>query len=163
VNTPALKIVVLLNPAFCGCLVLRAAQGYIKESSSGLPFIYAYLILPFVLHPETRERLPHSIVTKLSSWAERNSELVTSFPRRTADLGPATRDGLLLVSTTGMATIGEAGKVESKLTERELSKFEKGAGSTEVAECFKKASFVGRWLATSGTVPTVLTTLGVRI
>jgi hypothetical protein len=153
----------LLNPAFAGLLVLRASQGFWKECHVGLPFIYAYLVLPLVLHPETRERLPHAIVTKLLSWAERNGDLVSLLPRRVGELAPATREGLFAISTTGLARLGAGGQLEPVLEQKQLVDFEKSSGSSEVSDSMKKANFVGRWFAISGTVPTVLTALGVRL
>jgi hypothetical protein len=153
----------LLNPAFAGALVLRTSQGFRKEAKRGLPFIYAYLVLPLVLHPETRQRLPHAVVTKLPSWAERNSDLVAPLPHRIGELAPATREGLFVISSAGLAELGVGGSIEPALNEKTLTDFEKHAGASEVADCVKKAGFVGRWLATSGTVPTVLTILGIRL
>jgi hypothetical protein len=153
----------LLNPAFAGLLVVRASQGFSKQSGGGLPFVYAYLVLPLVLHSETRERLPHAIVTKLLSWAERNGDLVALLPRRVVELGPATREGLFVVLTAGLSNLGLVGQIEPAIDEKSLIGFERNSTSAEVAECVKKAYFVGRWLATSGTVPTVLTALGVRL
>ena len=81
---PSLEERRLLNPAYCGLLVAAAAVGHEREVHRGLPYIYAYLVLPLVLHPETRERLPNSVATKLVTWTERNSELVAGIPRRMA-------------------------------------------------------------------------------
>jgi hypothetical protein len=153
----------LLNPAFTGIVLLRAAQGYSKESEADFPFIYSYLVLPLVLHPETRERLPQSIVTKLLAWTERNGDLVAQLPRRVTELANATRQGLFAVSTTGLATLGASGQIKPVLSQKTQSAFERLLGSAEVIDCLKKANFVGRWLATAGTAPTVLTALGVRL
>jgi hypothetical protein len=153
----------VLNPAFSGALIARAAMGYSGEASEGLPFIYAYLILPFVLHEETRLRLPNAIVTRLITWTERNADLVAYFPRRLNDLSPATREGLLLITTTDVASVGTRGCIIVNAASRVLTKLEKTTKSNEVADCMKRAHFVGRWLATSGTIPTVLSSLGVRL
>ena len=67
------------------------------------------------------------------------------------------------MSTSGLVTLGTAGKIEPALGEKVILNFEKESGSSEVSECIKKANFIGRWFATSGTVPTVLTSLGVRL
>jgi len=153
----------LLNPAFTGILLLRAAQGFAKEAKSDLPFVFSYLVLPLVLHPETRERLPQTIVTKLVTWAERNGELVAMLPRRTSELAEATRDGMFAVSTNGLAILGPTGQIKPVIDAKTQAAFDKQIGSAEVIECLKKALFVGRWLATAGSAPTVLTALGVRL
>jgi hypothetical protein len=153
----------LLNPAFVGGLVVRASQGFQRESKNGLPYIYAYLILPLVMHPETRARLPNAIVTRLPTWAERNGDLTALVSRRVGDLAPATKEGIFLATSTGLAAIDNDGKIVPVLAERSLVDFEKNSVSNEVTACFRKASFVGRWFATSGTVSTVMTVLGVEL
>lgn len=153
----------LLNPAFAGLVLIRAVNGFFRETKSGFPYIYSYLILPLVLHPETRERLPLAIVTRLPSWTERNSEITALLPRRVADLAPATREALFLAATTGLITLGKSAELISAVTDKTLLNFEKNSVSGEVGTCLHKANFVGRWLATSGTSATVLTVLGVQI
>ncbi|MGX4806899.1 three component ABC system middle component [Bradyrhizobium guangdongense] len=153
----------LLNPAFAGLILIRAVIGFHREAKNGFPFIYSYLVLPLVLHPETRERLPQAIVTRLPTWAERNGELTARLPRRVADLAPATREALFLAATTNLIALGRGATISASIPEKTLSAFEKNNPSDEVAACLSKANFVGRWLATSGTVPTVLTVLGVQI
>jgi hypothetical protein len=153
----------LLNPAFAGLVLIRAVIGFHREAKVGFPYIYSYLVVPLVLHPETRERLPQAIVTRLPTWAERNGELTALLPRRVADLAPATQEALFLAATTNLIAFGQEGKILASLSEKALATFEKQNPSAEVDACLRKANFVGRWLATSGTAPTVLTVLGVKI
>jgi hypothetical protein len=153
----------LLNPAFVGALLVRAAQGFQREAQDGLPYIYAYLILPLVLHPETRERLPNAVVTRLPTWAERNGDLAALISRRVGDFATATKEGLFLVASAGLARISEQGRILALIKEKSLLDFEKSSSSEEVSACFHKAHFVGRWLATSGTAATVIAVLGVEI
>ncbi len=153
----------LLNPAFGGVLVTRAAYGFMKEAKLGLPFVYAYLLLPILLHPETRGRLPTSVVTKLISWTERNGDLVAPVPHRVRELATVTRESVFLASTAGIIALGTAVEIRPILAEKRLVNFERVSASAEIGECMRKAYFIGRWLATSGTVPTVMTALGVQL
>jgi hypothetical protein len=153
----------LLNPAFVGGLLVRASHGFIRETSGGLPYIYAYLVLPLVLHPETRERLPNAVVTRLPTWAERNGDLTPLVSKRAGDLASATRDAIFLITTTGLASLDDSIRIVPQLAERPLVNFERNSTSAEVSACFHKAHFVGRWLATSGTAATVMTVLGVKL
>lgn len=153
----------LLNPAFTGLLIARAAAGHWKEAHSGLPFIYSYLVLPLVLHPETRERIPNSIATRLLTWIERNGDVISTVPRRLRELSAATREGLFVASTTGITAIGNSGSIEPTTEDRAILKFEKQLTSNEMADCFKKSNFLGRWLAMSGTMPTVLSAIGIKL
>jgi hypothetical protein len=153
----------LLNPGFGGALLIRAAHGFKKESKCAFPFIYAHLVLPLVLHPETRERLPSSIVTKLLSWTERNGDVIAPLSNRIVELAQATREALFLITTTGLANLGDTGEIDPVLADKMLANFARSSNSNEVLDCSNKAYFVGRWLGTSGTVPTVLTVLGVNL
>ena len=153
----------LLNPAFSGSLIVRACHGFVRESKMGLPYLYAYLILPLILHPETRERLPITITSRLSAWAERNSDLTPLILRRASELAVTTREALFLISTAELVALDDLGRLSPRIAERRLTNFENETSSEEVSDCLKKAHFVGRWLATAGTVPTVLTVLGVRL
>ena len=47
----------LFNPAFVGAVLLSAIVSYQKKKSAGLPYALAFLILPVVLHAETRASL----------------------------------------------------------------------------------------------------------
>lgn len=153
----------LLNPAFAGSLLLRASQGFLREAQSGLPYIYAYLVLPLILHPETRERLPQTIVTRLPTWTERNGDLTALIPTRVGDFAATTRAAIFLVTTTNLASLNDAGGIAPIISEKSLANFEKSSVSGEVSACFRKAYFVGRWLATAGTAATVMTVLGVKL
>ena|ERR1700728_4705124 len=153
----------LLNPAFASALVIRAVYGFTKETRSGLPFVYAYLVLPLLLHPDTRERLPQTVVTKLVTWTERNGDVVAPVPQRVRELAPATRESLLLASIAGLIDLDRTAEIQPVLAERELVRFERSSASPEITACMRKAYFLGRWLATAGTVPTVMTALGVQL
>jgi hypothetical protein len=155
----------LLNPAFCGALLAASAAGHVKDGEgAGLPYVYAYLVLPLILHPETRARLPTTVATKLVTWAERNGEFVAQLPRRLIELATATREGLLLAGLAGAVTLGDRAELLPGLSTKALTGYEKQPTTTpEVAECLKRALFLGRWLAGSGTQATVLAALGVRL
>jgi hypothetical protein len=69
----------LLNPGFCAMLLWHAALGYASELSVPMAIELSFLVLPFVLHRETRESLPSNIRTSLPTWL---AELLSlSLPR----------------------------------------------------------------------------------
>ena len=55
----------LLNPGFCATLLWYAAQGYASERKMPMAIELSFLVLPLVLHLETRESLPRAITTSL--------------------------------------------------------------------------------------------------
>jgi hypothetical protein len=154
----------LLNPAFCGVLSASTAAGHQREVGRALPFIYAYLVLPLVLHPETRERLPTSVATKLVTWTERNSDLVAQIPRRVADLASASRAGLLFAGVGGAITFGQAATISSTDSGSAALQYGRAASSTpEIRDAQHRAVFLGRWFSGSGTQATVLAALGILL
>jgi hypothetical protein len=80
----------LLNPAFCGRLLIECAEQYRRP----LPFEFAMLVLPIVLHRDTRTKLPRSVATSMLTWVERNPEVRVGFAERVRDLAPFTREAL---------------------------------------------------------------------
>ena len=45
----------LLNPAFCSMLLWQSALAYGSERKAAMAIELSFLVLPFVLHRETRE------------------------------------------------------------------------------------------------------------
>src|SRR5258708_5765318 len=85
----------LLNPAF-GALLLRAAtKGHLAHEQAGLPLPPAYLILPIVLHQQTRESLRATIKTRLHTWLQDNPIVAIGFSERAAQIAPYTREALV--------------------------------------------------------------------
>lgn len=153
----------LLNPAFLAAILTRASHGYAKEASCKMPYVFAFLIPPMVLHLDVREKLPSSIVTRLISWGERNGDELSLFPRTVASTTPATKEGILFGVMSGMLELADKGTIHPNLKESYLVAYEKNCGSSEVSEIMRKSYFVGRWLASSGLPTTVLTSMGVTI
>jgi Family of unknown function (DUF6521) len=152
----------LLNPAFCGQLIWRAARGHFSGDTGPLSFEQAFLVLPLVLNGELRRSLPRDTRTSMAVWLE--SEPLR---RRWVAVGarllvPFTRDALLFAGIHGFIALEGARvraveqgwtKVESKATSN---------SSDEVEECARRAEFVGKWMAQTGSAPTVFALLGVR-
>lgn len=152
----------LLNPAFCAQLVWRAARGHVGVGNSALSLEEAFLVLPMVLHGEIRQSLPRDTRTSLAVWLETKPlarRWITAGARR---LVPFTKEALMfggmhgyieLVGSQVRAVEAQWAKLEMRLTNQ---------ASDEVRECAKRAEFVGKWLAQTGSAPTVLALLGVR-
>ncbi len=87
-----IEIATLFNPAFCAVLLYDAVKSYESEQNQGMAYPLIFLILPFVLHKETRDALPSSRVRQVTlyQWAEENKLLHQNFVRRTQYLVPYT-------------------------------------------------------------------------
>ncbi len=151
----------LLNPGFCANLFWHAARGYAGESGGALSFEESFLVLPFVLHRETREALPRTTRTSLAVWLEENPLARGRVANRARLLVPFTKEALIFAGIHGFIRL-DIGQLRSgdRWTGAVTSAL--GVSSDEVQICAKRADFVGRWFARAGSASTVLALIGVR-
>ena len=151
----------LLNPPFDGFLLHQAIATFEQESDLGMPFEMTFLVLPFVLHEATRNRLPTRSTTHLASWLLAERDLLMGFAERTTDLVPYTREAILFLAARRLISIDQDGRCRIG-----DAKLKRGVASywrshEEVARYYKAASLVGRWLASSGNSTTLFALLGI--
>lgn len=136
----------LLNPAFCGRLLIECAEQYGRP----LPFEFAVLVLPIVLHRDTRTKLPRSIATSMQTWIERNPEVRVGFAERVRDLAPFTREALRFsLAHAQLRFRPEAGAFEPEQRGSRRGRRAKGPDTAEVRDCLVAAGLIGRWFAVS--------------
>lgn len=58
----------LFNPALGAVIIHFAARGHADDSGAGMPWLAAFLVMPFALHQPTRSTLPRDIRTSMASW-----------------------------------------------------------------------------------------------
>lgn len=151
----------LLNPSFCASLLWHATRGYAGVGSGALSFEEAFLVLPFVLHRDTREALPRSTSTSLAVWLEENPLARGRIASRARILVAFTKEGMSFGGVHGLVRL-EGGRLHAEEAWRRAVNRSLGASSDEVRECAKRAEFVGKWFALTGSAPTVLALIGVR-
>ena len=76
------EIANLLNPAFCGFLTYKAIESYNSEAGHGMPYPLVFLLLPIILHTETRTKLPKATSTTILAWLNAHPEVTIEFPQR---------------------------------------------------------------------------------
>ena len=76
-NERTREVAYLLNPAFCGRLLYAAIKEYERKTQHAFPFPLVYLVLPLVLHKQTRTRI--SSRTQLLQWIQANQHLLIGF------------------------------------------------------------------------------------
>jgi len=151
----------LLNPSFCTTLMWHAAQGYASERSTPMSIELSFLVLPFVLHRETRECLPRSITTSLPTWLAEHPIVRTRLGERAATLRSFTREALVFGGAHGLLSLSQDGvRANADMRKRVVAGLK--PTSDEVRECAKRAEFLGRWLERAGGAETVMAMLGVR-
>ncbi len=148
----------LLNPAFCGRLLYATIKEYERKTQHALPFPLVYLVLPLVLHKQTRIRI--SSRTQLLQWIQANQYLLIGFARRTKELVVITNEALELLFQSGIIQITKSGELGITKTQRSLSKTR--FVDSEISECIAKSEHVARWFANTGKIETVYIGLGVR-
>mgnify|MGYP001080350749 CR=1 FL=1 len=151
----------LLNPPFCSLLVTLATEHYQRAVKAPMPYVYPFLILPMVLHKATREGLPKSTLKMLSTWIEENPTYRALLPDNMRALRPFVQEALLYGLVHGCFGLDADGNLSLGKKPRGIAGYETGS-SSEVRDCLKRAQFVGRWLATAGPVPTVMSLWGIR-
>jgi hypothetical protein len=151
----------LFNPAFCAMLLAKTCKEYTKKTQEPLPFPLAFVVLPIVLHPKTREALPYSTVTSLVSWTQEHRADLVQFGAHARVLMPYTREAIMFGVSNGTLSVVDSGGIDTgsayvSPTERRTELF-----TSEVRDCLERAGFVGRWFAGAGTSATIYSALGV--
>jgi Family of unknown function (DUF6521) len=151
----------LLNPSFCSCLLWQASAGYEDAANAPLPFDVAFLVLPMVLHRDTRESLPKLVKTSLAVWLGDNPLSRSRVADRARTLSPFTKDAMMFGGVHGLFDLKGGAITPNGDWEKRIAADLKDS-TDEVRTCSKRAEFVGRWFARAGSPRTVLAILGVR-
>ncbi len=151
----------LLNPGFCANILWHAARGYTGEKQEAISFEECFLILPLVLHRETRESLPRTIRTSLPVWLQEYPLSRNKIASRARMLAPFTKEAITFGGMHDFFKI-ENGKLFADNNWKRVVKRIMKDSSDEVNECAKKADFVGKWFAQIDDASTVLALIGVR-
>lgn len=151
----------LLNPGFCANLLWQAASGYPSDGDGALSFEESFLVLPFVLHRETRETLPRSSRTSLAVWLDENPLARGRVASRARLLVPFTKEALTFGGVHGLIRL-DGGRLRAEATWQRAVNRTLTESSDEVKGCAKRAAFIGKWFAQAGSAATVLALIGVR-
>jgi hypothetical protein len=152
------EVAYLLNPAFCGRLLYNAIRTYNVEAKRAFPFPLIYLILPLVLHKNTREKI--SSRTQLLVWIQKFEYLLIGFPKRAKQLVPITNESIEILLQSNLITISSAGELEFNAKKQALSKTR--FTDDEIKECITKSEHIAKWFAKAGKAETIYVSLGVR-
>ena len=150
----------LFNPAFVSMILRRAVDGYNKECGEGMPFEMAFVVVPLVLHENTRESLP-TIATTMQTWIQMNREVAIGFPGRASELVPFAREAImygvqrdiLKIEVHGRLSAGSK-KLAGVTSYQQLSE--------EIKKIYAKSEFLGRWLTEQSNSTTVFAMLGIK-
>jgi len=151
----------LLSPSFFSCLLWHASLGYWGVAALPIPFEISFLVLPMVLHRETREALPKTISTSLAVWIGDNPLSRSHVAVRARTLAPFTKEAMMFGGIHGLFDM-TGGPITANTSWKKRITTEMKTSTDEVRTCFKRAEFIGRWFASAGSAETVIAILGVR-
>ena len=126
-----------------------------------MSFEEAFLVLPMVIQRKMRDALPRDTRTSLAVWINRYPLAQGTIVSSASVLVPFTKDGVLWGGRHGFMRIS-GGRLNAVESWHERVNRSLGEGSEETRLCARRASFVGRWFARTGSSSTVLALLGVR-
>lgn len=149
----------LLNAAFASLVIRSAIKEYAKTEGGGMPLSLTYLILPIVLHRETRESLPRTSRTRLHTWLQGNQMVAIGFATRAQRMVEYSREALLFGLQHGILTANGSARIQ--VAKVRLRKYPRAEGS-ESGACLERAELVGRLFAATGDATTILSMWGVR-
>lgn len=156
-NRP-IEVANLLNPAFCGEILVRAIAQYQTTSQEPLPYALAFLVLPIVLHKRTREQIPAQARVQLHAWIQQHQNLRVGFADRASQMVPITNESIMFLLQLNQLSIDRQGRLATR-TRRGARKV---PTSEEIDDCYRKAQVVGRWFARAGASENVFTMWGVK-
>lgn len=151
----------LLNPAFCCQTIASACAGYSESNDLPFPFALVFMVLPIVLHKDTRQSLPPNTRTSLPAWLQEHAEAKIGFHERTIALKPHTREALQYGIVFGWIAIGNSGGIQlvatGALIDRSIRTLTGDAG-----DCVARARFLGRWFRKMDSTETTMALWGIR-
>lgn len=151
---------IAFNPAFCGELIYRTVREYEKIAHKSLGLPLAFLVLPLVLHKQTRDALPQKANTAFGAWAAGHAPSLAALPDRSLRLAPFTREGLLLMMQQELLVAKDRGIAPGSKRIKTSAIADRSTADTDEAR--RAAEMLGRWFARQGQAGLIMQALGVK-
>lgn len=150
----------LLNPAFCGQVIYSCAVAHHAEISDAFPYAFAFLVLPLVLHSETRSTMK-ATTRHFEVWLNVNPEIKVGLAGRARSLVPFAREALTFLQQSKVFAVRDtdAGLVVTKGLRRTRRQFPPGE---DTRGCLRGAAVVGKWFARANSPAAIYAALGLR-
>ncbi len=148
----------MLNPALLATLTATAALRYRDNGEHSMPWVYAFIVAPLVLHRGTRESLPRTVRANLNTWVAEHPVEHAGFRRRAVSLREVVQEGIRFGLRGGLLSVDETGGFTASLASGRGHTL---AGDSEVQRIVARAGFVGQWLTKIDQPATVFVVLGV--
>ena len=102
----------LLNPAFCGEIIRIMLKAYKTETNKSLPFELVFLVLPLVLHKQSRESLPSTTSKNFYEWLEENTMTKIYLVDKIKNIVSYTREAILFLIYHEAININNNGELD---------------------------------------------------
>jgi hypothetical protein len=125
-----------------------------------MPFSLAFIVMPVILHKQTRDSLPFNTRTSLAAWLEEKPIARIQFYERAMSLKPFVREAILFGLVNYWLTV-DSGRLKSNLSDTTFKNSLKHLDG-EARECVLRARLVGKWFSAAGSAETVMSLWEVR-
>jgi hypothetical protein len=146
----------MLNPALLAVVAAAAAEEYERASREPMPWPLTFLVAPLVLHRNTREALPRTTRSHLSTWVTKNPLLRAGFPQRAKSLAGPVRQGVRFGLANGWLILTEDGDLRGALVQSA-----RPSSVGDITAIVRSAGLVGKWLTKLERPATAFALLGV--
>lgn len=154
------EVAALFNPAFTSVLICTALLEFKKGNECEAPYALPFILLPLILHPQTRMKLPRSSRTTFSAWItkEENAAIKVGFAVRAKNMAPYVKDALLFALKHKRISIDSNGMIMMTSD----TKLSVSNSTAEVSDCVRAAKLCGKWFSTIGDIETAMALLGIQ-
>ena len=149
----------LFNPAFCGELIGRTVVEFHDLNQESFGVSAAFLVLPLVLHRQTRESLPKNVSKAFANWTIEHSALLAELPGRTRHLSSVTRESLMFAVHHELLAF-RAGKLLPG-TQPVPIRTRKVVNTDDAQAIRNAAGLLGRWFARQRAESVILRGMGI--
>lgn len=154
------EVAALFNPAFTSLLICNSIKEFKKNGECKAPYAFPFILLPIVLHPHTRIKLPRSAKTAFSTWIlkKENATIKSGFAGRAKNMVPYVKESLLFALKNNKLSITNDGMIilceEIKIPTQTLTQ--------EINDCIRASTLCGKWFSKISDLKTVMTLLGIQ-
>lgn len=146
----------MLNPALIATVVTAAAEEFERVGERRMPWELVFIVVPLVLHRDTRQALPSRTTSHLPNWIAKNPTLHAGFPERAQEMVPHVQEGLRFALREDAVTLNEDGLLTGAFPRKS-----RPAAIGDIAEIVRVAGFLGRWFSKVDRTSTVYSYFGV--
>lgn len=149
----------LLNPAFCGLIYASIVEGFNAKSNTPIPFYLPYILMPLVLHKESRLLIPSTSIKKFHGWLHENEQIKMGLAERAKGLKPFVSQAMTFLHGQEYISIDQGSGIRIKNLKKLKAIINK---SDSIAEYLIKAKTLGAICGKNNSEISILALLGVR-